>query len=101
MKLSLICPCYNEGENIEVFYRTCVEVLDGKVDSYEFVFVNDGSSDDTWQKLTAIYESTDKPIKLVNFSRNFGKEAAMYAGLCRCEGCIAVNTDIEIADTAV
>ncbi len=97
MKLSLICPCYNEAENIEAFYNACVDVLDGEIDEYEFVFVNDGSKDDTWQKLCAVYERTDKHMKLVNFSRNFGKEAAMYAGLCRCEGeyTVIIDTDLQ------
>ena len=98
MKLSLICPCYNEGKNIEMFYDTCVEVLDPVLHGdYEFVFVNDGSRDDTWEKLLGIYERSDKSLKLVNFSRNFGKEAAMYAGLCRCEGeyTVLIDTDLQ------
>ena len=97
MKLSLICPCYNEGKNIRAFFDTCVEVLDGKVGGYEFVFVNDGSQDDTWEKLSEIFDSTDKSVKLVNLSRNFGKEAAMYAGLCRAEGeyTVIIDTDLQ------
>ena len=97
MKLSLICPCYNESDNIEAFYKTCADVLDGKVESYEFVFVNDGSRDDTWDKLLCIFEESDKNIKLVNFSRNFGKEAAMYAGLTKCEGeyTAIIDTDLQ------
>ena len=98
MKLSLICPCYNEGKNIEKFYDTCVEVLDPVLQGdYEFVFVNDGSRDDTWEKLTGIYERSERNLKLVNFSRNFGKEAAMYAGLCRCEGeyTVLIDTDLQ------
>lgn len=98
MKLSLICPCYNEGKNIEAFYNTCVEVLEPKLaGDYEFVFINDGSRDDTWQKLLSIYERSELSLKLVNFSRNFGKEAAMYAGLCRCEGeyTVLIDTDLQ------
>lgn len=97
MKLSLICPCYNEQDNVEAFYSTCVDVLDRAGLEYEFVFINDGSRDDTWKKLCSIYDNTDKPMKLVNFSRNFGKEAAMYAGLCRCEGeyTTIIDTDLQ------
>lgn len=97
MKLSLVCPCYNEGKNIRAFYDTCVEVLDGKVGEYEFVFVNDGSQDDTWERLSEIYDSSDKNLKLVRLSRNFGKEAAMYAGLCRAEGeyTVIIDTDLQ------
>lgn len=98
MKLSLVCPCYNEGENIEAFYNTCREVLDTSLaGDYEFVFVNDGSRDDTWDKLNSIYEHSECNIKMVNFSRNFGKESAMYAGLCRCEGeyTVIIDTDLQ------
>ena len=98
MKLSLVCPCYNEGENIEKFYDTCVEVLEPVLHGdYEFIFVNDGSSDDTQKKLVSIYERSDKRLKLVSFSRNFGKEAAMYAGLGKCEGeyTVLIDTDLQ------
>lgn len=97
MKLSLVCPCYNEGKNIRAFYDACVGALETKVEDYELVFVNDGSRDDTWSVLTEIFDSSDKNIKLVNFSRNFGKEAAMYAGLCRAEGeyTAIIDTDLQ------
>ena len=97
MKLSLICPCYNEQENIEAFYETCVKVMGDAGIDFEFVFINDGSRDATWQKLCGIYERTESHMKLVNFSRNFGKEAAMYAGLCRCEGeyTAIIDTDLQ------
>ena len=82
MKLSLVIPCYNEEGNVERFYAESEAVFAGKGFSYEYVFVNDGSTDATKEKLTALYE--DKPnsnITVVNFSRNFGKESALYAGL--------------------
>ena len=97
MKLSLVCPCYNEGKNIRAFYDACVGALETKVEDYELVFVNDGSRDDTWSVLTEIFDRSDKNIKLVNLSRNFGKEAAMYAGLCRAEGeyTAIIDTDLQ------
>ena len=97
MKLSLVCPCYNEGKNVRAFYEACIGALEGRVRDYELVFVNDGSRDDTWAVLTDIFDGSDKNIKLVNFSRNFGKEAAMYAGLCRAEGeyTAIIDTDLQ------
>ncbi len=86
MKLSLIIPCYNEEGNVQPMYEKVVSTFSGKVDSYEFVFVNDGSSDATAAKLKKIYQSADQPVKVVNFSRNFGKEAAIYAGLQHVSG---------------
>ena len=77
-KLSLIVPCYNEEQNVEAFYARCQEVF--PTDQYEVVFVNDGSKDGTYKKLQKLHEEHDN-ILVVNFSRNFGKESAIYAGL--------------------
>lgn len=82
-KLSLIVPCYNEEQNVEVFYARCQEVF--PTDQYEVVFVNDGSKDGTYKKLQKLHEEHDN-ILVVNFSRNFGKESAIYAGLHYASG---------------
>ncbi len=86
MKLSLIIPCYNEEGNVQPMYEKVVSTFSGKIDSYEFVFVNDGSADATAAKLKEIYQTAEQPVKVVNFSRNFGKEAAIYAGLQHVSG---------------
>lgn len=80
MKISLVVPCYNEEDVVYDFYKEVRKVFDDKVESYEIVFVNDGSKDKTNDILKAIHKVSDN-VKVVNFSRNFGKEAAMYAGL--------------------
>lgn len=80
MKLSLVVPCYNEEDVVYNFYKEVKNVFDGEIDDYEFVFVNDGSRDKTLDILRAIHKVSDN-VKVVSFSRNFGKEAAMYAGL--------------------
>ena len=97
MKLSLICPCYNEGKNIEMFYDTCEKVFKPVIDEVEFVFINDGSVDNTLEKLNCIFEKAEYSVKIIDFSRNFGKEAAMYAGLQYATGeytCI-IDTDLQ------
>lgn len=97
MKLSLVCPCYNEGANVVAFYNTCAEVLGREIEKIEFVFVNDGSKDDTIEKLHLLFRQAKHRIKIINFSRNFGKEAAMYAGLQHTEGeyiCL-IDTDLQ------
>lgn len=82
MKLSLIVPCYNEQDNVEAFYNETVKAFENINFDYEFVFVNDGSKDDTIKKLRMLYETKkDSNITVVSFSRNFGKESAIYAGL--------------------
>lgn len=80
MKLSLVVPCFNEEESVVNFYAEISRVFKNKVDDYEIVFVNDGSRDKTPEILKVIYERADN-VKVINFSRNFGKEAAIYAGL--------------------
>lgn len=85
MKLSLVVPCYNEEDVIYDFYKEVKKVFEGEVDSYEIVFVNDGSKDETLNYLKAIHKIADN-VKVVSFSRNFGKESAMYAGLSHATG---------------
>lgn len=87
VKHSLIVPCYNEEGNVENFLRETREAMKGYTDSYEIIFVNDGSRDATPKKLRELFnENKDVRIKVINFSRNFGKEAAMYAGFTKASG---------------
>lgn len=95
MKLSLVVPCYNEQDNVNALYQACREAFAGKIADYEMVFVNDGSKDDTWNALKTLWEQTDN-VKIVNFSRNFGKEAAMYAGLQKAEGQFVTVIDADL-----
>lgn len=87
MKLSLVVPCYNEQDNIELFYEETVKAFKDVSFDYEFIFVNDGSRDNTLKKLKKLYnEKTESDITVVSFSRNFGKESAIYAGIKNCDG---------------
>ena len=74
----------------------CVEAFQGKVDSYELIFVNDGSRDETWKELKKLAQEPLCCMKLVNFSRNFGKEAAIYAGLQQAEGDYVTLIDADL-----
>lgn len=98
MNLSLIIPCYNEEGNIEKFFDLVTEVFDGKTEDYEFVFVNDGSTDSTREKLKALYlgKNEKKNIQYLSFSRNFGKEAAIYAGLSKAKGDLMCIIDADL-----
>lgn len=87
IKHSLIVPCFNEEGNVEKFLQVTKKAMQGYTDSYEIVFVNDGSRDETPKKLRQLFEENrDVKIKVINFSRNFGKEAAMYAGFTEAKG---------------
>lgn len=87
IKHSLVVPCYNEEGNVENFLRETRKAMKDYTDDYEIIFVNDGSKDDTPKKLRKLFqENKDVNIKVINFSRNFGKEAAMYAGFTQAVG---------------
>lgn len=97
MKLSLVVPCYNEEGNVEKFFSEVKRVFDGKVDDYEFVFVNDGSKDKTLVNLKKLYnEQKDSHIQVLSFSRNFGKESAIYAGLNHAKGDMVCLIDADL-----
>lgn len=81
MKISLIIPCYNEEENVSLFYAESEKTFSDTAYEIEYVFINDGSSDGTLSQLKKLYKEKAANIKIISFSRNFGKEAAIYAGL--------------------
>lgn len=86
MKLSLIVPCFNEAENVQLFQEETIQAFQGCGNSFEIIFVDDGSSDATLHNLRKLYEQQRCPVKVVSFSRNFGKEAGLYAGLQYAQG---------------
>ena len=81
MKLSLVVPCYNEAENVALFQEAVIGAFEGCGYDYEIIFVDDGSRDATLHNLKKLHAAKKCPVKVVSFSRNFGKEAALYAGL--------------------
>lgn len=86
MKLSLVVPCYNEAENVALFQDAVIAAFDGCGYDYEIVFVDDGSRDATLHNLKKLHKAKKCPTKIISFSRNFGKEAALYAGLQHTSG---------------
>ena len=98
MKLSLVIPCYNEEGNVEQLYLQCVNVFSKKSFDYELIFVDDGSSDNTLNVLENLYsQNPESNIQVLSFSRNFGKEAAIFAGLNNASGdytCI-IDADLQ------
>ena len=97
MLLSLIIPCYNEEGNVEKFFFETNKAFAGKGFDYEFVFVNDGSRDSTHAKLKKLYEENENyNIQVLTFSRNFGKEAAIYAGLKAAKGEMVCLIDADL-----
>ena len=86
MKLSLVVPCYNEAENVAAFQEAVISAFEGCGYDYEIIFVNDGSRDATLHNLKKLYAAQKCPVKVISFSRNFGKESGLYAGLEHASG---------------
>ena len=85
MELSIVVPCYNESKSVNEFYDSISSLLSLNKISYELIMVDDGSSDDTLERLKEL-NGKDKNVKVISFSRIFGKEAAMLAGLENSSG---------------
>lgn len=96
-KISIIVPCYNEQEALPIFYKEISKVLQTIGWEYELVFVNDGSKDKTLDVLKVL-AFDDKHVHYFSFSRNFGKEAAMYAGFCNASGDYVAVMDADMQD---
>lgn len=86
MKLSLVVPCYNEAENVAAFQNATIGAFSDCGYDYEIIFVDDGSKDATLHQLRKLFAAQACPVKVVSFSRNFGKEAAIFAGLKQASG---------------
>mgnify|MGYP001801694443 CR=1 FL=1 len=95
--LSLIVPMYNEEESCQRFFETVVPVLTSLTEKYEIICINDGSRDDTFAVLQTCRAANDR-IKLINLSRNFGKEAALTAGLDMARGKAVIPIDADLQD---
>ncbi|MBQ7789591.1 MAG: glycosyltransferase family 2 protein [Clostridia bacterium] len=98
MKISLIVPCYNEENSLLPFYNELNNVSKDMSDyDFEMIFIDDGSSDKTLSILKDIAKD-DSRVTYISFSKNFGKEAAMYAGFCNCTGDYAAVMDADMQD---
>ena len=96
-KISLLIPCYNEEESVPLFYKEVTRVLCEVKYEYELLFINDGSTDKTLEILKQLGER-DMRVKYISFSRNFGKEAAMFAGFCNADGDYVAVMDADMQD---
>ena len=97
-KLSIIIPCYNEQESLPLFYPAVKKIIKKIPVKPEYIFVNDGSSDDTLKELKKIQQEDKEHVHYISFSRNFGKEAALYAGLQAATGDLVVVMDADLQD---
>ena len=98
-RLSVVCPAYNEEDNVEPFFEALRGVVDGDLNDYaaEFIFVDDGSLDETLSRLRRLAQA-DERVKVVALSRNFGHQAALTAGLRQASGDAVVTMDCDLQD---
>lgn len=92
MKLDIVVPCYNEEKNIKIFYNEINNVLANDIE-WNIIFVNDGSSDNTLNEIKKLND-----VNYISFSRNFGKEAAIYAGLSKATADYVILMDVDLQD---
>ena len=86
----------NEEENIDLFFTSCLKTF-GRNNNVEYIFINDGSKDNTYSEIKKLIKKyNDLNVICLNFSRNFGKEAALYAGLKNCCGEYAAIIDADL-----
>jgi len=97
--ISIIVPCFNEGNVIYTFYKELLKIIENKMKEYDFeiILVDDGSKDDTLLCFKELSKKDDR-LKYISFSRNFGKESAIYAGLKNSHGDYVVIMDADLQD---
>ena len=97
-KISIIVPCYNEDAALPIYYKEMCKIMaQMKEEKFELIFVDDGSTDHTLAEMKTLHEK-DERCQYFSFSRNFGKEAAIYAGLKNATGEYAAIMDVDLQD---
>jgi glucosyltransferase len=97
MTISIVVPCYDEAESIAAFYEELMRACSSMPIAYELIFVDDGSRDATLARIKEIAQR-DAQVRFISFSRNFGKEAALLAGLEKSSGSFVVTMDADLQD---
>lgn len=98
MNISVIIPLYNEAESLPELYKWIVRVMDANHYTYEIIFINDGSTDDSWKIIQNLSEKSDR-VKGIKFRRNYGKSAALYCGFKAAQGDVVITMDADLQDS--
>lgn len=98
MDISIIVPLYNEAESLNELYSWVVRVMNENNFSYEIIFINDGSTDNSW-KLIEHLHTTDPQVRGIKFRRNYGKSPALYCGFKLAEGDVVITMDADLQDS--
>ena len=97
MQLSIVIPLLNEAESLGELHQWITRALDGLVQDYELIFIDDGSQDNSWQVINAL-ATQDTSVKGIRFLKNFGKSQALHAGFARAQGKYVVTMDADLQD---
>ena len=98
MDISVIVPLYNEAESLPELHAWIKRVMDANGFTYEIIFVNDGSTDSSWQVIEKLSASNPE-VKGIKFRRNYGKSPALYCGFARAEGDVVITMDADLQDS--
>ena len=98
MDLSIIIPLFNEAESLPPLYDWIKRVMDENKFSYEIIFINDGSTDDSWKVINDL-KSKDECVKAIRFRRNYGKSPALFCGFEKAQGDVVITMDADLQDS--
>lgn len=98
MDISVIIPLYNEAESLPSLHEWIVRVMQEHQYTYEIVFINDGSTDESWQVIKQLHDQNPN-VRGINFRRNYGKSAALYCGFEAAEGNVVITMDADLQDS--
>jgi len=99
MDISVVVPLYNESESLPKLYEWLSRVMRENGYSYEILFVDDGSTDGSWNVIRCLHERYPETVRSVRFRRNYGKSAALYCGFKRAEGNVVITMDADLQDS--
>ncbi len=99
MDISIVIPLYNEAESLPELYAWIARVMQAHAFSYEVIFVNDGSTDTSWQVIEGLKEAHPDIVKGIKFRRNYGKSPALYCGFAKAQGDVVITMDADLQDS--
>ena len=98
MDISVVVPLYNEEESLPELYRWIEKVMKANGFSFEVIFVNDGSTDNSWQVIEDLSKQSEN-VKGIKFRRNYGKSPALYCGFKEAQGDVVITMDADLQDS--
>ena len=99
MDISVVIPLYNEEESIAELYAWIERVMKANNFSYEVIFVNDGSTDRSWDIIGELHQAQPDTVKGIKFRRNYGKSPALYCGFKEAQGDVVITMDADLQDS--